>query len=204
MSGFFGVVSKNDCVEDVFYGTDYHSHLGTKRAGMVFIVPRKGFRRSIHNLENSYFRNKFEDELHEFSGNSGIGVISDTDPQPILFNSHLGRFAISTVSRILNLEDLEKRFLNKRYHFTENFEGNINPTEVVANLICEEDSFISGIENVFKSIRGSCSVLILTENCIIAARDKLGRTPVIVGKKEDAYAIAIESSSFPNTGYNIG
>ncbi len=203
MSGFFGVVSKNDCVEDVFYGTDYHSHLGTKRAGMVFIVPRKGFRRSIHNLENSYFRNKFEDELHEFSGNSGIGVISDTDPQPILFNSHLGRFAISTVSRILNLEDLEKRFLNKRYHFTENFEGNINPTEVVANLICEEDSFISGIENVFKSIRGSCSVLILTENCIIAARDKLGRTPVIVGKKEDAYAIAIESSSFPNTGYNI-
>lgn len=208
MSGFFGVVSKNDCVEDVFYGTDYHSHLGTKRAGMVFILPGKGFRRSIHNIKNSYFRNKFEDELHEFSGNSGMGIISDTDPQPILFNSHLGRFAIVTVSRILNLGDLEKRFLKKRYHFTENFEGNINPTEVVANLICEEDSFISGIENVFESIRGSCSVMILTEDGIIAARDKLGRTPVIVGKKDNALAMATESSSFPNTGfaveYNLG
>jgi amidophosphoribosyltransferase len=203
MSGFFGAISKSSCVEDVFYGTDYHSHLGTKRAGMVFIVPQKGFRRSIHNLENSYFRNKFEDELMGFKGNSGLGIISDTDPQPILFNSHLGRFAIVTVSRLLNLDELESRFLNKKNHFTENFEGNINPTEVVANLICEKEDFVSGIENVFESVKGSCSLLILTEDGIIAARDNLGRTPVVIGKKENAYAVAVESCSFPNTGYEI-
>lgn len=203
MSGFFGVVSKNDCVKEVFYGTDYHSHLGTKRAGMVFIVPGKGFRRSIHNLENAYFRNKFEDELSGFSGDFGMGIISDTDPQPIMFNSHLGRFAIVTVSRLLNIEELESRFLNKKYHFTENFEGNINPTEVVANLICEKDSFISGIENVFENIRGSCSLMILTETGIIAARDKFGRTPVVIGKKEGGFAVAVESSSFPNTGFEL-
>lgn len=201
MSGFFGVISKTSCVEDVFYGTDYHSHLGTKRAGMVFIAPKKGFRRSIHNLENAYFRNKFEDELSSFEGSSGMGIISDTDPQPILFSSHLGRFAIVTVSRILNIEELEKRFLDKKNHFTENFEGNVNPTEVVANLICEKEDFVSGIENVFDNIKGSCSLLILTEDGIIAARDKLGRTPVIAGKKEGAYAVAVETSSFPNLGY---
>lgn len=201
MSGFFGVVSKSGCVEDVFYGTDYHSHLGTKRAGMVFIVPGKGFRRSIHSIENSYFRNKFEDDLNTFKGNSGMGIISDTDPQPILFNSHLGRFAIVTVSRLLNLEDLEKRFLDKKYHFTENFEGNINPTEVVANLICEKEDFVSGIENVFENIKGSCSILILTEEGIIAARDKLGRTPVVIGRKEGSCAVAVETCAFPNTGY---
>ncbi len=203
MSGFFGVISKTDCVEDVFYGTDYHSHLGTKRAGMVFIVPQKGFRRSIHNLENAYFRNKFEDELKDFKGNSGLGIISDTDPQPILFNSHLGRFAIVTVARILNLDELEKKFLERKNHFTENFEGNINPTEVVANIICEKDNFISGIENVFETIKGSCSLLILTGEGIIAARDKYGRTPVVIGKKEGAYAAAVETCSFPNTGFEI-
>jgi amidophosphoribosyltransferase len=201
MSGFFGVISKTSCVEDVFYGTDCHSHLGTKRAGMVFIVPQKGFRRSIHNLENAYFRNKFEDELNSFKGNSGLGIISDTDPQPILFNSHLGRFAIVTVSRLLNIEDLEKRFLDKKNHFTENFEGSINPTEVVANLICEKEDYVSGIENVFESVKGSCSILILTEDGIIAARDNLGRTPVVIGRKEGAYAVAVETCSFPNTGY---
>jgi len=203
MGGFFGVISKTDCVEDVFYGTDYHSHLGTKRAGMVFIVPGKGFRRSIHSIENAYFRSKFEDELNEFSGNSGMGVISDTDPQPILFNSHLGRFAIVTVSRLLNLTDLESRFLNMKRHLTENFEGNINPTEIVANLICEKESFVEGIENVYENIKGSCSMLILTDNGIIAARDKYGRTPVIIGKKENAWAVASETCSFPNTGYDI-
>jgi amidophosphoribosyltransferase len=203
MSGFYGVVSKTDCVGDVFYGTDYHSHLGTKRAGMVFIEPGKGFRRSIHSLENDYFRTKFEDELAGFNGNSGLGVISDTDPQPILFNSHLGRFAIVTVSRLVNLNDLEKRFLNEKKHFTENFEGNINPTEVVANLICEKDSFVAGIEHVFESIKGSCSVLILTDEGIIAARDKLGRTPVVIGRKEGAMAVASESCAFPNTGFEL-
>jgi amidophosphoribosyltransferase len=203
MGGFFGVISKSDCVDDVFYGTDYHSHLGTKRAGMVFIVPGRGFRRSIHSIENANFRNKFEDELGSFSGYSGMGVISDTDPQPILFNSHLGRFAIVTVSRLLNLADLEARFLNMKKHFTENFEGNINPTEVVANLICEKDSFVDGIENVFNNIKGSCSLLILTENGIIAARDKLGRTPVIIGKRNNGLAVASETCAFPNTGFEV-
>jgi len=208
MSGFFGVVSRQDCVKEVFYGTDYHSHLGTKRAGMVFIVPGKGFRRSIHTLENGYFRTKFEDELKDFSGNSGMGIISDTDPQPILFTSHLGRFAIVTVSRLVNIAELEKKILSKKKHFTENFGGNINPTEVVASLICEKDSFEDGILNVFDNIKGSCSLMILTENGIIVARDKLGRTPVVIGIKEGACAIASESCSFPNTGfemdYNMG
>jgi len=203
MSGFYGVVSKTDCVRDVFYGTDYHSHLGTKRAGMVFIVPGKGFRRSIHTLENAYFRSKFEDELKEFSGFSGMGIISDTDPQPIIFNSHLGRFAIVTVSRIVNIDDLETKILGNKRHFTENFEGNINPTEVIANLICEKESYIDGIQNVFENIKGSCSLMILTDDGIIAARDKLGRTPVVLGKKEGAYAIASETCSFPNTGFEI-
>ncbi len=203
MGGFFGVISKSDCVEDVFYGTDYHSHLGTKRAGLVFIVPDKGFRRSIHNIEDSYFRNKFESELKEFNGNSGLGVISDTDPQPILFNSHLGHFAIVTVSRLVNIAELEERFLMKKKHFMENFEGNTNPTEVVANLICEKENFVEGIENVFEHVKGSCSLLILTNKGIIAARDKNGRTPVVIGKSENGFAVASESCAFPNTGFEI-
>jgi amidophosphoribosyltransferase len=177
--------------------------MGTKRAGMVFIVPGKGFRRSIHSLENAYFRSKFEGELDDFSGNSGLGVISDTDPQPILFNSHLGRFAIVTVSRLVNIAALEEYFLERKTHFTENFEGNINPTEVVANIICEKEDFVAGIENVHEKIKGSCSLLVLTENCIIAARDKLGRTPVVIGKKDGAFAVATESCSFPNTGFEL-
>lgn len=203
MSGFYGSVSKSDCVGDVFYGTDYHSHLGTKRAGMVFYNEKEGFRRSIHSLENDYFRTKFESDLDKFKGNSGMGIISDTDPQPILFNSHLGRFGIVSVSRLVNIAELEMHFLKKKVHFTENFEGNVNPTEVVANLICEEDDFISGIQNVYEQVRGSCSLLILTDNRLIAARDKLGRTPVIIGKKEGAYAVASETTSFPNTGFEI-
>ncbi len=145
MSGFFGAISRQDCVYDVYYGTDYHSHLGTKRAGMVFYNREEGFRRAIHSLENGYFRNKFEEDLAHFRGNSGMGIISDTDPQPILFNSHMGRFAVATVSRMVNIDELEQSFLKKRNHFTENFEGNVNPTELVANLICEEDDFVSGI-----------------------------------------------------------
>jgi len=203
MGGFFGVISKSDCVEDVFYGTDYHSHLGTKRAGLVFIIPDNGFRRSIHSIENSYFRNKFENELSDFSGRSGLGVISDTDPQPILFNSHLGHFAIVTVSRIVNLADLEARFLGMKKHFMENFEGHTNPTEIVANLICEKESFAEGIENVYEKVKGSCSLLILTDKGIIAARDKFGRTPVVIGKRKDGYAVASESCAFPNTGFEI-
>jgi amidophosphoribosyltransferase len=203
MSGFFGAISDRDCVYDVFYGTDYHSHLGTKRAGLVFYNETDGFRRAIHSLENGYFRSKFESDLPDFQGNSGMGIISDTDPQPILFNAHMGRFAISSVSRIVNIADLEKYFLKKRKHFTENFQGNVNPTEVVANLICEEDDFESGIQNVYQNVQGSCTMLILTSNRMIAARDKLGRTPAIIGKKEGSYAVASETSAFPNTGYDI-
>lgn len=203
MGGFFGAISKQDSVNEVFYGTDYHSHLGTKRAGLVFYNSKEGFRRSIHSLENGYFRTKFEMDIEKLEGNSGMGVISDTDPQPILFNSHMGRFAIVTVSRLVNIEELEKCFLKKKNHFTENFEGNVNPTEMVANLICEEEDFVSGIKNVYRKIKGSCSLLILTPDRIIAARDKLGRTPIIIGKKEGAYAAASETSAFPNTGYEI-
>jgi amidophosphoribosyltransferase len=203
MSGFFGVISKQDCVNDVYYGTDYHSHLGTKRAGLVFYNPRDGFRRSIHSLENAYFRTKFEIDIESLEGSSGMGVISDTDPQPILFNSHMGRFAIVSVSRLVNIDELEKCFLKKKNHFTENFEGNVNPTEMVANLICEEEDFVSGILNVYQKIKGSCSLLILTSDRIIAARDKLGRTPVMIGKKEGAYAAASETAAFPNTGYEM-
>jgi len=203
MSGFFGAISEQDCVYDVFYGTDYHSHLGTKRAGMVFYNENEGFRRAIHSLENGYFRNKFESDLPDFQGNSGMGIISDTDPQPILFNSHMGRFAISSVSRMVNIRDLETYFLKNKKHFTENFEGNVNPTEVVANLICEEDDFVSGIRNVYEKVKGSCTLLILTSSRIIAARDKLGRTPAIIGKKGGSFAVASETSAFPNTGYEI-
>ena len=201
MSGFYGSVSERSSIDDVFYGTDYHSHLGTKRAGLVFYDKEIGFRRRIHNLENEYFRNKFEAELKEFSGNSGMGVISDTDPQPILFNSHLGPFALVTVSRIVNINELADYFLARKKHFTENFMGNINPSEMVANIICEGDSYVEGITNVFEKIQGSCSLLLLTPDGIIAARDRLGRTPVVIGRKEGARAVASETCSFPNTGF---
>jgi len=198
MSGFFGCISKNDCVSDVFYGTDYHSHLGTKRAGMAFYSPEKGFQRAIHSLEDGYFRNKFETDMLGFKGNIGIGIISDTEAQPIQVTTHLGRFAVATVSRILNLAELETYFLKKHETFAETSQGSINPTELVAKLIAEGDDFLSGIENVFKRIKGSCSILILTEDSIIAARDKFGRTPVIIGKRKDAYAVTFETCSFPN------
>ncbi len=201
MSGFYGVVSEEEVVDDVFYGTDYHSHLGTKRAGMVFYDKKTGFRRRIHNLENEYFRNKFEAELKEFSGKSGMGVISDTDPQPILFNSHLGPFALVTVSRIVNINELGDYFLARKKHFTENFMGNINPTEMVANIICEGNSFVEGIVSVQEKVQGSCSLLLLTPDGIIAARDRLGRTPVVIGRRSGARAVASETASYPNTGF---
>ena len=144
----------------------------------------------------------FEPDLDKFEGKLGMGIISDTDPQPILFNSHMGRFAITTVCRMVNMAELEKYFLDKRSHFTENFQGNVNPTELVANLICEKDSFVEGIKNVHNKIKGSCSLLILTPDKIIAARDKLGRTPIVIGKKDGAFAVASETSSFPNTSLN--
>jgi amidophosphoribosyltransferase len=203
MGGFFGTVSKAECVTDLFYGTDYNSHLGTKRAGMATYAEGEGFTRSIHSLESSYFRTKFEAELPQFKGKSGIGVISDTDPQPIMINSHLGRFAIVTVAKINNTAELEKEMLDANMHFAEMSMGKTNPTELIALLIVQGKDFVDGIENVFNKIKGSCSMLILTEDGIIVARDKWGRTPIVIGKKEGAYAATSESSSFPNLDYEI-
>ena len=203
MGGFFGTVAKSACCADLYYGTDYNSHLGTRRGGMVTYDDELGFRRSIHNLESTYFRTKFEGELDKFTGNSGIGVISDTDPQPIIFNSHLGRFAIVTVAKIANIVELEKQLLDRNHHFAELSSGATNPTELIALLITEGKNFVEGIENVYRSVKGSCSMLILTENGIIAARDRLGRTPIVVGRKEGAFAVSSESSSFPNLDYEI-
>lgn len=200
MGGFFGIVSKTDCVNDLFYGTDYHSHLGTKRGGLA-AKNSKGFTRTIHNIENNYFRSKFEDDLPQLTGHSGIGIISDNDPQPLIIGSHLGKFGIVTVGKINNMEELAaKAFQNKR-HFTEMSGGELNPTELVAMLICQEESFKAGIQRAQEIIQGSCSMLLLTENGIIAARDRLGRTPIAIGRKEGAYAVSSESCAFPNIGF---
>lgn len=205
MGGFFGTVSKASCVTDLFYGTDYNSHLGTKRGGLATYDAEEGmFARSIHNLESTYFRTKFEDELDKFKGNVGIGIISDTDPQPIIINSHLGRFAIVTVAKIVNLEEIEAELLSQNMHFAELSSGNTNQTELISLLIIQGKTFVEGIENVYRRVKGSCSMLLLSEDgSIIAARDKWGRTPIVIGRKEGAYAATSESSSFPNLDYEI-
>ena len=205
MGGFFGTVSKASCVTDLFYGTDYNSHLGTKRGGLATYDAEEGmFARSIHNLESTYFRTKFEDELDKFKGNVGIGIISDTDPQPIIINSHLGRFAIVTVAKIVNLEEIEAELLSQNMHFAELSSGNTHQTELISLLIIQGKTFVEGIENVYRRVKGSCSMLLLSEDgSIIAARDKWGRTPIVIGRKEGAYAATSESSSFPNLDYEI-
>ncbi|MFQ7114174.1 amidophosphoribosyltransferase [Hallella bergensis] len=202
MGGIFGTISQKDCVNDLFYGTDYNSHLGTRRAGMVTFDKERGFNRSIHSLERSYFRSKFEDDLDKFYGNQGIGVISDTDPQPIIVNSHLGRYAVVTVAKVNNLTDIADDLLKNRMHLSELSANTLNQTELVALLINMGNSFVEGINNVYRRIKGSCSMLILTEDGIIAARDFLGRTPLIIGHKEGAYAVSSESSCFPNLDYD--
>ena len=204
MGGFFGTVAKESCVTDLFYGTDYNSHLGTKRGGMAaYDETTNCFSRSIHNLESTYFRTKFEDELDKFKGNSGIGIISDTDAQPIILSSHLGRFAIVTVAKIMNIVELEEELLEQNMHFSELSSGQTNQTELIALLIIQGKNFVEGIENVYNRIKGSCSMLLLTEDGIIAARDKWGRKYRGIGKKEGAYAATSESSSFPNLGYEV-
>ena len=205
MGGFFGTVSKASCVTDLFYGTDYNSHLGTKRGGLATYDAEGGmFARSIHNLESTYFRTKFEDELDKFKGNAGIGIISDTDAQPIITNSHLGRFAIVTVAKIANMAEIEAELLSQNMHFAELSSGCTNQTELISLLIIQGKTFVEGIENVFRRVKGSCSMLLLLEDgSIIAARDKWGRTPIVIGRKEGAYAATSESSSFPNLDYEI-
>ncbi|MBQ8457141.1 MAG: amidophosphoribosyltransferase [Prevotella sp.] len=203
MGGFFGTISTKDCVNDLFYGTDYNSHLGTKRAGLVTYDEEKGFSRSIHSLERHYFRSRFEDELDSFKGKQGLGVISDTDPQPIIVNSHLGRYAVVTVAKINNLREIADELLAERMHFSELSANNINQTELVALLINMGNTFVEGINKVYQKIEGSCSMLILTEDGIIAARDFLGRTPIVIGQKEGAYAVSSETTSFPNLDYQV-
>ncbi|MBI9083002.1 MAG: amidophosphoribosyltransferase [Desulfobacterales bacterium] len=202
MGGLFGTVSTSDCVNDLFYGTDYHSHLGTKRGGMA-VGNASEFTRSIHSIENNYFRSKFEPDLNKFHGNRGIGVISDSDSQPLIIGSHLGTFAIVTVAKINNIEELAQKAFSKRHHFSETTGGVINPTELMAMLICEKGSFEEGIAHAQSVIKGSCSMLLMTDNGLWAARDKLGRTPVILGKKEGALAAGSETAAFANLGFDV-
>lgn len=203
MSGFFGVSSKTDCVLDLFFGVDYHSHLGTKRGGMV-VCGENGFQRSIHNIENSPFRSKFEKDIEEFSGNSGIGCISDAEAQPLLVNSHIGSFAIATVGRINNMEELKQEcFENGKVQFLESSHGVLNQTEMVAAIINLKDNIIDGLKNAQEKIKGSMSILLLFKDKIYASRDKLGRTPIVVGKKRGAYCVSFESSAYLNLGYKF-
>jgi amidophosphoribosyltransferase len=202
MGGLFGVASKQDCVRDLFYGTDYHFHLGTRRGGMA-VKSGDDIKRSIHSIENDYFRSKFEPDLQIFEGTQGIGVISDYDAQPLVVGSHLGTFAIVTVGRINNIETLEKAAFQHRRHFTETAGGETNPTEMVAMLISTEASIEDGIRHAQGLIEGSCSLLLLTKDGLYAARDRLGRTPLVVARKEGALAVASETCAFPNLGYEV-
>ena len=200
MIGFFGVVRERPCISDLSYGTDYHSHLGTKRAGMATFDGSQAHQ-NIHNIQNSHFRPKFSKDLAEMTGNVGIGVISDTEAQPVMVNSHLGRFAITTVSKINNIAELEQDCLQRHQQFTDLSIGRTNPTELVALLISQGSDFVKGIENVYDRVKGSCSMLILTPDGIIAARDRYGRTPIVIGRRGNDYAVASESHSYVNLGY---
>lgn len=204
MGGIFGTITREEsCAADLFYGTDYHSHLGTRRAGLATYSNTEGFSRSIHSLESTYFRTKFEAELPKFKGSSGIGVISDTDAQPLLMKSHLGKFAIVTVAKINNIDEIADNLMQKNLPLSEISSGKINQTELISLLVIQGKDFVEGIENVQHTISGSCTLLLLTEDGIIAARDGWGRTPLVIGKKDGAYAIASETTSFSNLGYEI-
>ena len=201
MGGFFGVASKKDCVLELFYGVDYHSHLGTRRGGMA-VYGAGGFNRAIHNIENSPFRTKFERDVEELQGNLGIGCISDYEPQPLLLQSHLGSFAITTVGKINNQEQiLKKAYQDGRTHFLEISGGQINATELIGSLICRKETITEGIRYVQELVDGSMTVLIMTKEGIYAARDLHGRTPVVIGKKEDAYCVSFENFAYLNLGY---
>ena len=202
MGGFFGVASKNDCVVDLYFGIDYHTHLGARRGGKA-VCNDKGFERAIHNIENSPFRLKFAKEIAGFKGKVGIGCISDTEPQPLLVNSHLGSFAITTVGRINNEEALKENcFANGITQFMEMSNGKLNATELVAALVNQKDTIVDGLAYVQEMVEGSMSVLIMTQEGIYCSRDKWGRTPVVIAKKEDAYCVTFETSAFINLGYH--
>ena len=203
MGGFFGVSSKDDCLFDLFFGTDYHSHLGTRRAGMA-VYGEDGFDRAIHNIENAPFRTKFDKDMRQMKGYYGIGCISDYEPQPLIVRSHHGTFAITTVSKINNAKEIvDNIFSNNNTHFLEMSGGDINPTELVAALINQKENLIEGIHYALETIDGSLTLLVLTPQGIYAARDKYGRTPLVIGNKGDSYCLAMESFSFQNLGYHL-
>ncbi|MGN0807708.1 MAG: amidophosphoribosyltransferase [Candidatus Coproplasma sp.] len=201
MSGFFGVASKEDCVFDLFFGTDYHSHLGTRRAGMAVYSPETGFEKSIHSIENAPFRTRFTDDFSSMKGTMGIGCISDYQAQPIFIRSHHGSFAIATIGKINNSDAILENIIDRRTHFFEMQNGEINATELVAAIINQKDNFIEGIRFAQEIIDGSLSMLILTPQGIYCARDKLGRTPIVIGQKEGAYCASFESFAYLNLGY---
>lgn len=201
MGGFFGVAAQRDCVLELFYGVDYHSHLGTRRGGMA-VYGEDGFNRAIHNIENSPFRTKFDRDVGEMKGNLGIGCISDFEPQPLLICSKLGSFAITTVGKVNNYDELLKQLYDSTHsHFQEMTNGQINVTELIAALICEKDSIVEGIEYVQDIVDGSMTLLLMTKEGIYAARDRYGRTPLVIGHKEDAYCVSFESHAYINLGY---
>ena len=203
MGGFFGVAAKKDCVFDLFFGTDYHSHLGTRRAGMAVFNKKTGYERAIHNIENSPFRTKFDGDVSKMEGEYGIGVISDYEPQPLIIRSHHGTYAIATVGKINNIDELVTEFFKKgNSHFLELSGGDINPTELTAALINTKDNLVEGIQYAQEVIEGSMTMVLLTDKGIYAARDRMGRTPVAVGKKDDAYCVAFESFAYLNLGYS--
>ena len=202
MGGFFGAISKRDCVLDIFFGVDYHSHLGTRRGGMAIYDPASGFQRQIHNIENTPFRTKFEADLADFHGCSGIGCISDTDPQPLLVRSHLGLYAITTVGIINNAEKLVETYFSDHGHqFMAMSNGKVNASELTAALINQKDSLLEGIRHAQDVIDGSATILLLTPEGIIAARDKLGRLPVLVGQNEEGCCVSFESFAYHKLGY---
>ncbi len=202
MGGFFGVAAKADCVFDLYFGTDYHSHLGTRRAGMVVYDRKKGFDRAIHNIENAPFRTKFDKDVNKMEGNVGIGCISDFEPQPLLVRSHHGTYAIATVGRINNAAQLTRELFSGGHgHFLEMSGGDINATELVAALLDQKDNLVEGLRYAQESIDGSMTILVMTEKGIYAARDRYGRTPVSVGRKEGAYCVSFESFAYLNLGY---
>ena len=202
MGGFFGVVSRKNCKYDVFFGTDYHSHLGTKRGGMAFFDKDKGFQRQIHNIENTPFRTKFESDLTKMNGTVGVGCISDSDPQPLLVRSHLGMFAVANVGLINNAEDIvSETFAKPGHYFMARSSGKVNDSELIAALINRYDNLIDGIKYVQELVEGSCTILLLTPDGLIAARDKLGRLPVIVGSNDDGCCVSMESFACQKLGY---
>ena len=202
MGGFFGAATRGDCVSDVFFGTDYHSHLGTRRGGLTAYSPQKGFQRSIHSIENSPFRTKFEADVEGMSGNMCIGCISDNDPQPILLRSKMGLYAVCTVGIINNAKELtEKLISTNSASFETMTSGNINTSSIIGALISQKDNFVEGIRFAQSQIAGTASLMILTPHGIIAARDKMGRLPIIIGKREDGYCLSFESFAFEKLGY---